>query len=127
VKVVDFGGSGGSYRAGIVARFGGPSDFFTFSFDQPGNVRLLKSTSTPSGASGTCGSLSYPIDEGTWYTLRMEVSGGSGDIQIRTYVNDVLQHDCHTTQTSVTAGKAGVLTVGSNTIAHFDDVTVTLL
>lgn len=127
VKVIAFGGSGGSYRVGIVARFSGPSDFFTLSLDQTGSLRLLKSTSSPTGASGTCGTLSHPIDLGSWYTLRMDVSGGSGDIQIRTYVDDVLKHDCHTTQTSITAGKAGVLTVGSNTVAHFDDVTVTLL
>ena len=125
VKVIGFGGTGDSYRVGIVARRSGASSFYVFALGADGNLTLRKSTSTPSGSSGTCGALPAGISATAWFTLKMTVSGAAGAVQIRTYLNGALKHDCLTTSSTVASGQAGVLTYGSNTVAHFDDVSVT--
>lgn len=125
VKVISFGGTSDSYRAGILARRSGASSFYVFALGADGNLTLRKSTSTPSGASGTCGPLAAGIASSGWFTLKMTISGAVGAVQIRTYLNGTLKHDCLTSSSTVASGQAGVLTYGSNTIAHFDDVSVT--
>jgi hypothetical protein len=125
VKVINFGGTSDSYRAGIMARHSGGSSFYVFALGGDGNLTLRKSTSTPSGSSGTCGALAADIDAEDWFTLKMTVSGAASSVRIRTYVDDVLKHDCMTTSSTVANGRAGVLTYGSNTVARFDDVSVT--
>lgn len=125
VKVMAFGGTSDSYRAGIMARRSGASSFYVFALGADGNLSLRKSTSTPSGASGTCGAVAAGIDGKSWFTLKMTISGAAGAVQIRTYLNGALKHDCLTSSSTVAAGQAGVLTYGSSTVAHFDDVSVT--
>lgn len=125
VKVASFGGTSDSYRAGIMARHDGSSAFYVFAIGGDGNLTLRKSTSVPSGNSGTCSAVSAGIDATQWFTLKMSVSGAAASVNIKTYLNGVLKHDCTTTSSTVTSGSAGVLTYGSNTVARFDDVSVT--
>ena len=60
MKVLQFGGTSTSYRAGIVARATDASNLYVFAIDASGAMRLLKGTSSPSGtgATGTCGKVS---------------------------------------------------------------------
>jgi hypothetical protein len=125
VKVISFGGTSDSYRAGIMARRSGGSSFYVFALGADGNLTLRKSTSTPSGSSGTCAPIAAGIDGTAWFTLKMTVSGPASSVRIRTYLNGTLKHDCTTTSSTVVSGQAGLLTYGSNTVAHFDDVSVT--
>jgi pectate lyase len=125
VRVVSFGGTSDSYRAGIIGRFAGASTFYVFAIGGNGNLTLRKSTSTPSGASGTCGAIAAGIDPTTaFFTLKMELSGPTNNVHIRTFLNGVLKHDCTTTSTTSGAGKVGFLTYGTGTVASFDDIKV---
>lgn len=127
VYVVQFGGTTGSaYRAGIVARFAGGSSFYTLSIDADGILRLLRGTSTPSGATGTCAAVAsgLPTPTATWMTMKLQVSGSS-QIRLVTWLNGVRIHDCTSSGTIVTSGTVGVITYGTGTIADFDDVRVT--
>jgi hypothetical protein len=124
IKVITFGGTGTAYRAGIIARYASPSNFYTFSIDQSGVLHLYKSTSAPSSSSGTCGAIVSGVDPLAWHSYRIVIAGAPGSIRIRTYLDGALQHDCTTTATSVPAsGSIGVLTYGTGTVAMFDNVT----
>jgi pectate lyase len=123
IKVVTFGGTGSAYRAGIIARYASPSNFYTLSIDQAGALHLYKSTSVPSSSSGTCGAIASGVDPLAWHTYQIVVAGTPGSIRITTYLDGVLRHDCTTTSTSVpAAGPIGVVTYGA-TVAMFDNVT----
>src|SRR4029079_11000683 len=78
VKVLQFGGTSTSYRAGIVARATDSSNLYVFAIDASGALRLLKGTSSPSGtgATGTCGKATpAPLaTTGTWYTMQMKIA-----------------------------------------------------
>ena len=52
VKVLQFGGTSTSYRAGIVARATDSANLYVFAIDASGALRLLKGTSSPSGTGG---------------------------------------------------------------------------
>ena len=79
VKVLQFGGTSTSYRAGIVARATDTSNLYVFAIDASGALRLLKGTSSPSGtgATGTCGKVtpSPAAAVNTWYTMQIKVVG----------------------------------------------------
>jgi hypothetical protein len=125
VKVVSFGGTSDSYRAGIMARRSSGSNFYVFALGGDGKLTLRKSTSTPSGSTGACAALAAGVDTTGWFTLKMAVTGNAGSVRIQTFINDQPKHDCTTTSSPLTQGQVGVLTYGSGTVAHFDDVTVT--
>jgi hypothetical protein len=127
VYVSAFGGpTGSSYRAGIVARFAGGSSFYTFAIDADGYLRLLRGTSVPSGAVGTCAGVASGLASAkqTWMTMKLQVSGSS-TVRVVTWLNGVQIHDCQSTGTVVTSGSAGVTTYGTGTVADFDDFRVT--
>ena len=92
-----FGAMGGSYRAGIVARYAGSSNYYALAIDGSGELRLLRGTSAPSGATGSCAPAAVGVGSGTWSTLRLQVSGATGGVRLRSYLNGVLFHDCTTT------------------------------
>jgi hypothetical protein len=124
IKVITFGGTGVGYRAGIIARYASPSNFYTFSIDQAAVLHLYKSTSAPASSSGTCGAIASGVDPLAWHTYRIVIAGAPGSMRITTYLDGVLQHDCTTTAASVPAsGSIGVLTYGTGTVAMFDNVT----
>jgi hypothetical protein len=125
VKVVSFGGTSDSYRAGIMARHTGSSSFYVFALGGDGKLTLRKSTSAPSGSTGTCAALAAGVDTNAWLTLKMSVTGNAGSVRIQTYINGQPRHDCTTTSSPLAQGRVGVLTYGSGTVAHFDDVSVT--
>jgi hypothetical protein len=129
IKVLSFGGSGSSYRAGILARYGGSTDYYAFQIDQAGDLRLLRGTSTVSG-SGTCSTAANSLTTGTWYTLRLQVGGANNNARLISWLSTngtsfTQIHDCTITSDTLNSGNAGVLTVGDGTNAEFDDFAVT--
>jgi len=128
VKVLQWGGTSTSYRAGIVARATDTSNLYVFAIDASGALRLLKGTSSPSGtgASGTCGKVTpSPIAAvNTWYTLQLKIVGSGSNVFISTFFNGTMIHDCQTSVGTLPAGAAGTYIYGPNTIAEFDDVRI---
>ena len=128
VKVVQFGGTSTSYRAGIVARATDSSNLYVFAIDASGALRLLKGTSSPSGtgATGTCGKVTPGAGAlpNTWYTMQIKVAGTGGDVTITTFLDGTMIHDCHTTLSTLPSGAIGTYVYGPNTIAEFDDIRV---
>jgi hypothetical protein len=128
VKVLQFGGTSTSYRAGIVARATDASNLYVFAIDASGALRLLKGTSSPSGtgASGTCGKVTpTPLAAAnTWYTMQLKVAGAGANVTITTFLDGVMIHDCTTSVGTLAAGAAGAYIYGPNTIAEFDDVKI---
>lgn len=122
VKIESFSSMSASNRAGIIARYGGSSSFYTFQIDGTGDLRLLRSTNTVSGTG--CAAIADSLATGTWYTLRMEITGPAGNINIKTYLDGVPKHDCTVTGSNAYGtGRAGVITYGTTT-ASFDDFRV---
>lgn len=126
MKVMSFGNTGSSYRAGIVARGGSGSDYYSFLVDQAGDLQLRRGTSTVSG-SGMCSTIGGSLATMTWYWLRMQVSGSSSVHIVTSYSTDgasfTQAHDCTLTSSVITSGNAGVIT-GGETVAEFDDFEV---
>lgn len=121
---VVFGGSGSSYRAGVIARRTSTSNFYTVVLDAAGDLRILKGSSSPSGSSGTCDAT--PVSPGASFTLRLAVTGAAGSVNLKTYLDGNQVHDCTSTSGTLTSGSAGVYTYGSNSVAEFDDFKVSV-
>jgi hypothetical protein len=120
-----FGGSGSSYRIGVIARRTSTSNFYAVTLDEAGDLRILKGSSSPSGSSGDCDSVQVsPAAAG--FTLRLEVTGPSGSVNIKTYLDGDPIHNCTTTSGTLAAGAAGVYTYGSKSVADFDDFKVSI-
>jgi hypothetical protein len=126
VKLLSFGGTSASYRAGLVARYNGSSNDYVVALDATGSLVLLHGMSAVSGASGTCSSIFVGSVIGTWYTLGISATGPSGNVSLKTYLNGVLEHNCVTTSSTSANGEIGLVTVGTGTKASFDDVNVTV-
>ena len=130
VKVLQFGGTSTSYRAGIVARATDTSNLYVFAIDASGALRLLKGTSSPSGtgATSTCGKVTPGTGAlpNTWYTLQMRIAGTGANVVITTFFDGTMIHDCHTTVATLPSGPIGTYVYGPNTIAAFDDIRVSV-
>jgi hypothetical protein len=128
VKVLQFGGTSTSYRAGIVARTTDTSNLYVFAIDASGALRLLKGTSSPTGvgAHNTCGKVTpSPIAAtNTWYTMQIKVAGAGANVLISTFLDGTQIHDCQPSSGTLDAGAAGTYIYGPNTIAEFDDVKI---
>jgi hypothetical protein len=125
MKITAFGGSGSSYRAGIMARYTGGSNFYVFGLDAANNAVLMRNSSSPSGASGTCDTASSGLTSlNTQVTLKLQVSGPAANVVLKTWLNGTPVHTCTTTSSTAASGAAGVFTYGSGTLAEFDNFTV---
>src|SRR5262245_34387460 len=80
----------------------------------PFEVQIRKKVA---GTSSDVARTPYPIEMGTWYTLKLEMKGST----IRLFVNDVIQLEM--ADTSFAAGKIALLVDRSD--ISWDDVTVT--
>jgi hypothetical protein len=129
MQILHFDSTSSSYRSGILARFGGSTNYYTFQIDGAGDLRLLRGTSTVSGT-GTCATVASSLAVGTWYTLKLQVSGAANAAHLVTSYSTngadfTVVNDCTITSGTLDSGSAGVITVGSNTNAEFDDFAVT--
>jgi pectate lyase len=83
VKILAFGGTSSSYRAGIVARFAQSTNYYALSVDATGAVRLLRGTSSPSGATGACAATPSGLPRSrTLDHLKITVSGPSASVHV---------------------------------------------
>jgi pectate lyase len=120
VKVVTFGGTSDSYRAGIIARQGG-SGLYSFNVSALGNLTIRQTAvGPPCGAPVPSG-----VDPLQWVVLRLEVRGFSPTHNLKGYVNGVLMIECNSPPGPLN-GQSGVLTYGSGTVARFDDIRVSV-
>jgi pectate lyase len=119
VKVVTFGGTSDSYRAGIMARRSGASAFYALQILPSGNVGIRRSTSLLSG----CADVPSGVTPTNWFTLKLQVSGAPASVTLKGFVNGALKLSC--TQTSgYGSGQIGFVTYGTGTVARFDNVKV---
>jgi pectate lyase len=118
VKVVSFGGSSDAYRAGIMARHSSASNFYTLQVRSDGSLSIRKSTSVVSG----CNQVASGVNTSDWFTLRLEVLGPASAVSLRGYVNGQLKLSCSHTS-GLASGQVGFVTY--DTVARFDDITVT--
>jgi pectate lyase len=111
VKPVSFNGS--SRIVGLTARYSSTSNYYYLVLNNSNQLQLgVKASSGTSVLS----SKTYTVSTGTWYTLKLVVSGS----QIQGYVNGELQLTA--TNSQLTQGKCGVLAHYAS--VEFDDVVV---
>jgi hypothetical protein len=119
VRVNQFGSAANTSRAGVAARYSNSTTSYSFGLAGNNTLVLQKGYAT---AITNCAAISFTASVGTWYTLKIVVSGTS----IKTYVDGVLKHSC--TDSGVTAANSAALFTGSGstpgTLADFDDVFV---
>ena len=118
VKIVQFGDTTIGSRAGVIARYHDSSNSYNFCLTG-NNMLALRVGGGSSGTVAGCNDIPFNVAIGTWYTLRITVSGST----ITTYLDGVQKQTCK--DTSLTApDKAGLFTVGDapGTLAAFDDV-----
>ena len=120
VKIVQFGDTTIGSRAGVIARYHDSSNSYNFCLTG-NNMLALRVGGGSSGMVTGCNDIPFNVAIGTWYTLRITVSGST----ITTYLDGVQKQTCK--DTSLTApDKAGLFTVGDapGTLAAFDDVEI---
>jgi hypothetical protein len=119
VRVSQFGDTTSSSRAGVAARYSNSTTSYTFGLAGNNTLVLQKGYAT---SIANCAAIAFTASTGTWYTLKIVVSGTS----IKTYVDGVLKHSC--TDSGVSAANSAALFTGSGgtagTLADFDDVFV---
>jgi hypothetical protein len=130
IKVTNFDGATSSYRAGILGRYGGSTNYYTFQIDGAGALNLRRGTSTLSGT-GSCATItpSTPLSTNTWYWLKLQISGGTNAARlVSSYGTNgttfTAAQDCTITSSTLDSGNVGVITVGANTTAVFDEFAV---
>ncbi len=112
VNIVDFKGSTRTY---VTGRYLNGNNFYAASLynSNEGTLEIRKKVA---GSTTTLASKSFPLNTGTWYKVKLEMSENT----INMYVNGTLELSA--SDSSLTAGAAGLLTFKS--IAMFDNVKV---
>ena len=111
VKPTAFTGS--NRFAAVLARVQSSTSYYFLALRSNNTVELKR---LDGGSSTTLDSASLPVSAGTWYTLRLEVTGTT----LRGYVNGALLTEA--TDSRWSSGRVGVATF--YTAANFDDVQV---
>ncbi|MEU4623485.1 right-handed parallel beta-helix repeat-containing protein [Actinoplanes sp. NPDC023801] len=112
VKPTAFNGS--NRFAAVLARVQSSTSYYYLALRSNNTVELKR---LDGGSSATLDTASVAVAAGTWYTLKLEVSGST----LRGYVNGALLTEA--TDTRWSSGRIGVATF--YTSANFDDVQVT--
>ncbi len=111
VKILAFNGS--NRPVGILARYSSTSNYYAAALTNANTAVIQKKVS---GSLSTLASKAYTVTTGTWYTLKLVLTGTKLDF----YVNDVLQ--ASVTDSSLSSGKVGFTM--TNASAEFDDIIV---
>ena len=106
--------SGSNRFAAVLARVQSSTSYYYLALRSNNTVELKR---LDGGSSATLDTAPVAVSAGTWYTLKLEVSGSS----LRGYVNGALLTEA--TDTRWSSGRVGVATF--YTSANFDDVLVT--
>jgi hypothetical protein len=112
VKITSFNGS--NRFAALYARFQNPSNAYFVALRSNGTLTLNRLVG---GAATAMVTRQFPVQTGTWYTVRLEAIGSS----LRMYVDGVLRGSA--TNTQFAAGKIALGTSFAGAV--FDDVVVT--
>ncbi len=112
VKVDNFNGSN---RAYVCARYTNGNNYYAASLynSSGGKLEIRRKVS---GSSSTLASKNYPLTTGSWYTVKLEVSGST----LRMYVNGNLELTA--TDSNLTSGGIGL--VAYKVVVKYDDVLV---
>jgi pectate lyase len=110
-KVIKFSGPGRSF--GIVARYTSTNNYYYLSLSNANQLRLGKRSSK---GSAVLASKTVRVSKGTWYTLKLEVTGTT----LKGYVDDQLQLTA--VDSTLTKGKCGLFVIRAS--AAFDDFMV---
>lgn len=111
VKPLAFNGT--NRYVALAARAQNTSNFYYLALRSNNTAELGR---VSGGAMSALGALSLPVSTGTWYTLRLDVAGGT----LAGYVNGALVSS--TVDGTFSSGRIGLATY--NTSAEFDNVTV---
>ncbi len=111
VKPLSFNGSGRTVS--LCARFSSTSNFYALTLSNTNTLSIQKKVG---GTTSALVSKTYTVQTGTWYTLKVAVSGSS----INAYVNGNLELSA--TDSSLASGKVGFAMI--NASAEFDDIVV---
>ncbi len=129
VKVLHFDGSSSSYRAGILGRYAGSTNYYALMLDGTGALTLRRGTSSISGSG--CGSVSPSpsLSGGGFFWLELQISGPASSTRlVSSYSTNGTSfsaaHNCTVSGGTLGGGNTGVLTVGQNTSTEFDDFAV---
>ena len=120
VKVVDFNGSSTTNAAGLFARYVSAQTHYMVGMNSGNNGELFigkRAGSTSNAPERIAQATRMEWEEGTWYTLRLEVVGTS----LKAYLNDTLELEA--TDEQITSG--GVAVGARHVNVRFDDVKVT--
>ncbi|WP_026297359.1 pectate lyase [Paenibacillus daejeonensis] len=107
---------GGARRIMLAARYQDGNNYYAASLYNSGGGRL-EIRKKIGGTSTTLVQKNYALSEGTWYNVRLEVSGS----QLRMFVNDTLQLEA--TDSSLSNGAIGLVAQDATT-AKYDDIAV---
>ncbi len=110
VKVENFNGSN---RAYVNGRYQDGNTYYAASLTAGNKLELRKKVN---GSSSTLASKSYSLSTGTWYTVKLEMSGSS----LKMYVNGNLE--LQATDSSIASGGIGL--VAYKTVTKYDDIVV---
>lgn len=116
VKVENFNGANRVYVAG---RYQDGNNFYAASLynSNGGKLEIRKKVG---GSTTTLKTMDYPLATGTWYTVKLDISGR----MISMYVNGTLQLSFEDiNETNLTSGAVGL--VAFKTVTKFDEVLVT--
>ncbi len=110
-KILSFNGT--NRPVGVCARFQSTSNFYYLTLNSANKIELGKRVS---GSYTVLASKSFTVQSGTWYTLRLSVSGN----QLEGFINDASQ--LRVTDSQFITGKIGLMMI--NTSAEFDDILI---
>jgi pectate lyase len=118
VKVLAFGGTSASssYLAALCARYTDENNHYYLALRSDGKISIRRKIEGSNASIGSAITPGQLITTGTWYTVRLEVTGTT----LKAYVDGVLYDTV--TDTSFSAGKIAV--GSSNASVVFDDVVV---
>ena len=122
IKVVSFNGSSSSYYAGLCARVQDANNYYCVTLRSDAKVAIRGDIAGSSNSIGS--SNSYGVATGTWYTVQLEIVGGTITASINGAPVLPKTGDPAITDASLTSG--GIALIVDNTEAEFDDVSVSL-
>jgi hypothetical protein len=121
VKIVSFNGSSSSYYAGICARVADANNYYCVTLRSDTKVAIRGDVGGSSNSIGN--SNSYGVATGVWYTVVLEVVGGTITASINGTPVLPKPGDPPITDSSITHG--GIAVIVDNAEAEFDGVSVT--
>jgi hypothetical protein len=120
IKILSFNGSSSSYYAGLCARVEDANNYYCVTLRSDAKVAIRGDIGGSSNSIGS--SVSYAVATGTWYTVQLQVVGGTITASINGTPVLPKTGDPAITDSSLASG--GIALIVDNADAEFDDVSV---